>query len=434
MNFKVLRNRNLVLGILGQMVSAFGTVLQSFALSLYVLQKTGSAALFASVLVVAAIPRILLTPFAGVLADRFSRKKMMVLLDFLSGIVVVIMIGVFSITGELSIVAVYIMVLSLTVINVFFTPAVTAIIPDIVEKDKLADANSILEMLFSVVTLIAPIVAGIMFGAFGILPLMIVNAASFFTSSFSEIFIKIENESIQKGENKEKFFVSFKQGLSFIKNFPEFFMMIGVAVIANFALSPVFSVALPVVILQDFGISEDIYGILTSLMMIGSFIAPMFAVKIIKKHHYSKLVSAILTIDAVIISLVAICSISGLFPSVWINIVSIIVLLNILMMTIVVVNLGITTARQLMVPGDMMGRVSSVLGSFGMMATPIGQAIMGSLLDTSKSYIIIAVYACLLLLSGVTAKIGFTKLAKSGKMDTTIGVTPQEAKVVENVG
>lgn len=434
MNFKVLRNRNLVLGILGQMVSAFGTVLQSFALSLYVLQKTGSAALFASVLVVAAIPRILLTPFAGVLADRFSRKKMMVLLDFLSGIVVIIMIGVFSITGELSIVAVYIMVLSLTIINVFFTPAVTAIIPDIVEKDKLADANSILEMLFSVVTLIAPIVAGIMFGAFGILPLMIVNAASFFTSSFSEIFIKIENESIQKGENKEKFFVSFKQGLSFIKNFPEFFMMIGVAVIANFALSPVFSVALPVVILQDFGISEDLYGILTSLMMIGSFIAPMFAVKIIKKHHYSKLVSAILTIDAIIISLVAICSISGLFPSVWINIVSIIVLLNILMMTVVIVNLGITTARQLMVPGDMMGRVSSVLGSFGMMATPIGQAIMGSLLDTSKSYIIIAVYACLLLLSGVTAKIGFTKLAKSGKMDTTIGVTPQEAKVVENVG
>lgn len=434
MNFKVLRNRNLVLGILGQMVSAFGTVLQSFALSLYVLQKTGSAALFASVLVVAAIPRILLTPFAGVLADRFSRKKMMVLLDFLSGIVVVIMIGVFSITGELSIVAVYIMVLSLTVINVFFTPAVTAIIPDIVEKDKLADANSILEMLFSVVTLIAPIVAGIMFGAFGILPLMIVNAASFFTSSFSEIFIKIENESIQKGENKEKFFVSFKQGLSFIKNFPEFFMMIGVAVIANFALSPVFSVALPVVILQDFGISEDVYGILTSLMMIGSFIAPMFAVKIIKKHHYSKLVSAILTIDAIIISLVAICSISGLFPSVWINIVSIIVLLNILMMTIVVVNLGITTARQLMVPGDMMGRVSSVLGSFGMMATPIGQAIMGSLLDTSKSYIIIAIYACLLLLSGFTAKIGFTKLANTSKMDTTIGVTPQEAKVVENVG
>jgi MFS family permease len=221
--------------------------------------------------------------------------------------------------------------------------------------------------------------------------------------------------------------------LTFIKSLPEFFIMLGVAVIANFALSPVFSVALPVVILQDFGISEDIYGLLTSLMMIGSFIAPMFAVKIIRKHHYSKLVSAILTFDAVIISLISIFSISGLFSSVWINIVSIILLLNILMMTIVVVNLGITTARQLMVPGDMMGRVSSVLGAFGMMAMPIGQAIMGSLLDTSKSYIIIAIYACLLLLSGVTAKIGFTKLAKSGKMDTTIGVTPQQAKVLENV-
>ena len=65
MNLKVLKNKNLVLVILGQFVSGFGTFIQSFALSLYVLKKTGSAALFASVLVVSVIPRILLTPFCG---------------------------------------------------------------------------------------------------------------------------------------------------------------------------------------------------------------------------------------------------------------------------------------------------------------------------------------------------------------------------------
>ena len=94
-------------------------------------------------------------------------------------------------------------------------------------------------------------------GMFGLLPVMIVNAVSFFASAISEMFIKIENESIQKGEEKESFFTSFKQGLKFIKELPEFIMIIGVAIIANFALSPIFSVALPVVFLKDFGLSEE---------------------------------------------------------------------------------------------------------------------------------------------------------------------------------
>lgn len=434
MDLKMLKNRNLVLVILGQFVSGFGTLMQSFALSLYVLQRTGSAALFASVLVVAAIPRILLTPFAGVLADRFSRKKMIVLMDMLSGVVVAAMIGVFIITGELSILAVYILVLSLTVINVFFTPSMTAIVPDIVKKEKLADANSLMEMFFSILSLVSPIVAGLLFGAFGLFPIMIINAVSFFSSSISEMFIKIEKESIQTGDDKEPFVTSFKHGIKFIKDFPEFIMMIGVAIIANFALNPIFSVALPIVFLKDFGLSEQIYGVLSSLMMIGLLVAPIFAVKIIKKHHYSKLVYVILSFDAILCGAISVMAINGLFPSIWINTIIIMVLFNILIMTVMIVNLGITTARQILVPGNMMGRVSSVVSTFAMMATPLGQALIGSLLDKGDSYIIIASYAGLLLLSGIMAKVGFTRLAKKGKMDTTIGLTINEEKVVENVG
>ncbi|MCK5129422.1 MAG: MFS transporter [Clostridiales bacterium] len=432
MDLKVLKNKNLVLVILGQFVSGFGTFMQNFALSIYVLKKTGSATLFASVLVVSIIPRILLMPFAGVLADRFSRKKMIVLMDLASSLTVVIMIIVFLITGELSIVTVYILVIMLSLISVFFMPSMSAIIPDIVKKDKLVDANSAMELFSSIIGLTSPLVAGLLFGLFGLLPIMIINAISFFASAISEMFIRIKHESIQKKENRESFFASFKQGIIFIKSLPEFIFMAGIAVVANFAIAPIFSVSLPIVFLQDFGLSEQIYGVLSSLMTIGMFMAPIFAAKIIRKYHYSKLVSFILTIDAFLCIGIAILSIVGIFPSIIMNIVLMMIIINILIVTVVWVNLSIATARQLLVPGEMMGRVTSVIGTFAMMATPLGQALMGSLLDVSESYIIIGIYAVILLIVGLISKVGFNALATRGKMDLTVGVTVKKELGTDN--
>ena len=191
MNLKVLKNKNLVLVILGQFVSGFGTFMQSFALSLYVLKRTGSAALFSSVLALSVIPRIILTPIAGVIADRISRKKMIVIMDMLSALSVAVFCGVYLIKGELNMVSIYILVMLLSSISSFFSPSMNAIIPDIVPRDKLADANSIRTVPESILNLLSPLAAGVLFGMFGLLPVMVINSVSFFASAVSEIFIKI---------------------------------------------------------------------------------------------------------------------------------------------------------------------------------------------------------------------------------------------------
>lgn len=81
MNLHLLRNRNFILSIFGQLVSLIGTRMQSFALSLYVLKITGSASKFAAILSMTFIPELILGPIAGVLADWFDRKKLIVCLD-----------------------------------------------------------------------------------------------------------------------------------------------------------------------------------------------------------------------------------------------------------------------------------------------------------------------------------------------------------------
>ncbi|MCM1262260.1 MAG: MFS transporter, partial [Butyrivibrio sp.] len=78
--------KNFVLLILGQSTSLFGNFILKLALSMYVLEVTGSAAIFAGILSVAIIPTIVLSPLGGILADRADRRNIMVALDGLTGV------------------------------------------------------------------------------------------------------------------------------------------------------------------------------------------------------------------------------------------------------------------------------------------------------------------------------------------------------------
>lgn len=89
---------NFVLLILGQITSLFGNFILKLALSMYVLDMTGSAAVFAGILSVATIPTILLTPFGGILADRVNRRNLMVALDAVSGVSV--LVATFLLSGR----------------------------------------------------------------------------------------------------------------------------------------------------------------------------------------------------------------------------------------------------------------------------------------------------------------------------------------------
>ena len=77
--------RNFTLLLLGQLFSLIGNGALKFALSMYVLEVTGSAAVFAGILSAATIPTILLSPLGGILADRADKRKVMVALDALTG-------------------------------------------------------------------------------------------------------------------------------------------------------------------------------------------------------------------------------------------------------------------------------------------------------------------------------------------------------------
>ena len=191
MRVSLLKERNFGLLMWGKLVSLVGTQMQNFALSLYVFKITGSASKFATVLMVTIIPQLILGPMAGVFVDWLDRKKIMVYLDMVNGILIGIYAILFYINGELSLGSIYIFAILLSLISVLFQPAISTVIPSIVKKEELVEANSINSLIMNVGNLISPMIAGALFGVYGLFTILVINSISFILSSVSEMFIDI---------------------------------------------------------------------------------------------------------------------------------------------------------------------------------------------------------------------------------------------------
>lgn len=168
MKLNLFGKKDFSLLMLAKTASLIGTQLQDFALSLYVLKITGSASIFASVLAVALIPQLVLGPISGVFADWFNRKKIIVYMDIIQGILVALYAIIFAVNGKVGLGFIYALVISITLCSVVYQPAASTIIPTIVDKEELLDANAVNTLIMNMGNLIAPALGGILFGVFGI--------------------------------------------------------------------------------------------------------------------------------------------------------------------------------------------------------------------------------------------------------------------------
>ena len=185
-------NRDFSLVVIGQIISLFGNSILRFALPLYLLDQTGSSALFGSVLAISMIPMILFSPIAGMVADRVNRRNIMVILDFSTAALVAVF-GLLNASGNPA-VLVAIMLICLSVIQAFYQPAVQASIPVLSSTNNLLRANAIINQVQSLSNLIGPILGGMLYSVWGVVPVIWASAASFLFSAVMEIFIHIPFE------------------------------------------------------------------------------------------------------------------------------------------------------------------------------------------------------------------------------------------------
>ena len=137
--------RDFTLVVIGQVISLFGNAILRFALPLYLLRQTGSAALLGAVGAAAFIPAVLCSPIGGVVADRVNKRDMMVALDFsTAGLILAFTL----LLGQLPLVPLMIACLMLLYgIAGTYQPAVQASIPLLAGLDQLTRANAVINMV-----------------------------------------------------------------------------------------------------------------------------------------------------------------------------------------------------------------------------------------------------------------------------------------------
>jgi DHA3 family macrolide efflux protein-like MFS transporter len=195
--FAVFRNRNFTKMWTGQLISTMGTALTSLAASIYVFQKTNSAMSVGLMLMATAAPSLLVGLFAGVLVDRFDRKRIMIIADLLRAVLVFLV----PFLVPLSIIWLYVIVMLTSAIGQFFDPAQESVLPEIATEEELAATNSLMAISSFGATAVGFAASGLIASAANINWAFYLDALSFLASAICIFMLTLKPLKVEEDTN-----------------------------------------------------------------------------------------------------------------------------------------------------------------------------------------------------------------------------------------
>ena len=191
--FKIFQNRNFTLMWTGQLISTMGSALTSLAASIMIFRLTNSAMSVGLMLMATAAPSLLVGLFAGVLVDRFDRKKIMIATSLIRAALVVLI----PILVPYNVIWLYVIVMLSAAVGQFFDPAHESVLPEVASEEELAAANSLMAISSFGSTAIGFAASGLIAAAADISWAFYINAFSFFFSSLCIFLIQIKPIQIE---------------------------------------------------------------------------------------------------------------------------------------------------------------------------------------------------------------------------------------------
>ena len=391
--------------VVGQIISILGAALLRFGLSLYVLDTTGREDVFAALYAISSIP-LLLSPIGGAIADRLNRRNLMVIFDFTSSAIIFCSTYVLS-DGHPSIPVIGVLMFLLAVISALYQPAVQASIPTLVPDEKLSQANGIVNGVAALSGLIAPVLGGVLYRILGLRLLLVASGCAFFASATMEIFIKIPHtKRAWHGSIVKTIARDMADGVAFIRREPVILRSIILAALINMLLTPFFIVGGPIILRLTLDSSDAMYGVGMGIIqlstIVGALSIGLFAKKMMINRLHKWLYAVTLMIIPMALSVTPFILRLGYVPS--------FVLLFLgaapICTALSIVSIFVLTRVQQETPGELLGKVVSIVMSGAQCAAPIGQIIYGILFKAFNStiYVVITILLVAMALMSTLAR------------------------------
>ena len=361
----------------GQLVSLLGSSIASFVIIWWITLKTQSALYLSLASLVGFAPIVILSPFTGVLVDRWSRRALIGVADFLQALATIALILLFSL-GIVSIWQVLVLLALRGIFQAFHNPAVSAIVPLMIPRDKLSRMNGLNFLLHGAVTLVGPVTAAILLEVWNIGQILWIDAATFVVAVVPLLIIKIP--SVRKGQEKNSgkpsFKEEFREGLAFIKKARGFLTFVMLATALNLLLTPLSTLLPYYVKFEHFGEAPDLAFVMAFFQ--GGVLAGGVLMSVMKGFR-KKMVATIFSICIIFLgyALVAFTP-TGLF---WFMAIGGLIMA----FCIPVTNVSIQTIMQTVVPMKIYGRVTSVTGALASAASPFGMILSGAIVEFTRT-------------------------------------------------
>lgn len=249
----------------GQLVSMLGSGLTNFALGVWLYDQTKQATPFAITVLLGSLPRILLLPFAGSLADRFNRRLIMILADTFTAVFTLIIFILLS-AGNLQLWHIYIIAAMMSVFSAFQEPAYSASIAMIVPKEKLGSANGMVQMGQAITSVLTPVLAGALFVFIGFMGIIIIDFVTFFFAVGALLFVRIPQPE-RAAEHKDKnVWQDMAFGWNYLRERTGLFGLLLYYAMVNFLLNWSAVLLIPMVLSR---FTADVLGIIQTILGVG---------------------------------------------------------------------------------------------------------------------------------------------------------------------
>lgn len=370
----------------GQLVSQLGS--QAFVVGsmFWIKHATESASAMGFVMMLGTLPYVLFGTIGGVVADRASRKRILVTCDAIAGVAVLslsaLMASMPDATGVL-VVCVCVVSAVLGAVGAFFHPAIIAATPTLVPTDRLGAANSLREASGDAAALIGQAVGGVAFRVLGAPLLFLVDGISYVFASGSTSLANIPRvHPTVDGAPRPNVRDQLRAGLVFVREERGLGSLVLVSTIANFFAAP-FVVVLPFFVEDTLGASSDWFGYLIASLGAGGLVGYALAATTARARGAPTLLACLFGMSVCIgalawvttpIPAAVLLALAGLFGAVF--------------------NVGVVTLMQARTPDAFRGRVFGLVQTLAMAATPVAMVAAGVVTDAAGRDARIAIVAC----------------------------------------